>query len=195
MMQLLKILFHILIVVLTFLLAAWSFRAVAPQELAYAIAVVIVIAEIAVWLFTGKHGGGTWMLIKLAVPLIVFPGAAWLAGHLFGWPWYYNVPIAAAVACASGALAARHGAGHESRRLAEVGIATIIPLYTLAYLTAAGAPWTGLACAVAAMAVAPFVLRIAVAWPRSHERLLSIAGGLCAVWAVMIAGLALVGLM
>jgi hypothetical protein len=94
--------------------------------------------------------------------------------------------VAADIACALGTLGARHGAGRDTRRLAEAFVAVSIPLYSLIVLVIDGAPLTGLALGIGAAAVAPIVTKIAVTWPGKHENALVYAAAGCAVWGALI---------
>lgn len=186
-----KTVFHGIAVVLTFGVAAWYFRAVAPTGLADLLAAVLALAELGSWLFTGRHGVSFRGLCTVALPLIVFPGAAWILRYATGWADDFTLPVAAAVACAVGTLGARHGAGGDTRRLAETGVAVLLPPYVLVRLTVAGAPPLALACGVAAVAVAPLVVRVTITWPGKHEKVLMYASAACGAWAAVVGAVAL----
>lgn len=181
-----KMILHLLVLALVFLGLVLLFRSVATPPVAIGIAVALTIGEIAVLIGTGKHGGGLKLLVAIGWPLLVFPAVGWAIRIAFHSPWYITIPLAAGIACAAGALGARHGAGRDTRRLAEAFVAVSIPLYALVVLVVDGAPLIGLALGIGAAAVAPVVTKIAVTWPGKHENALVYASAVCAVWAVLV---------
>lgn len=181
-----KLLWHVLLIALVFVGLALLFRSVATPSVAVGIAVALTIGEIAVLIGTGRHGGGLRLLVAVGWPLLAFPLAGWLIRGVWAPAWYTTIPIAAAIACALGTLGARHGAGRDTRRLAEAFVAVSIPLYSLIVLVIDAAPLTGIALGIAAVAVAPIVTKIAVTWPGRHEDALVFAAGAAAAWAVLV---------
>jgi len=180
-MQAGKFLIHLVVAVVVFAVASWYFRSVAPADVAKLIALVLALIEIVAPLVGGKHGVSGLMLLRVGAPVLVFPGIAWLSIYLLHAAWYVTVPIAAGVACGVGAFAAGHGSGREHRRLISTGAAVLVPLYALVYVLIEGAPPLGLACACAAVAIAPMVVKVAVTWPGRHETVFLYATAACAV--------------
>lgn len=181
-----KVLFHLLLIALAFLALALLFRSVATPGVAVVIAATLTVAEVAVLIGTGKHGGGVRALAVIGLPLIAFPFAGWGIRIAFRPEWYITIPIAAAIGCAAGMLGARNGSGRDTRRLAEALVAVVIPLYAITVLVVDGAPLTGIALGIAAVAVAPITTKVAVTWPGHHEDVLVFAAGAAAVWAVLV---------
>lgn len=181
-----KLILHLLVLVLVFVGMVLLFRSVATPPVAIGIAAVLTLGEIAVLIGTGKHGGGLRLLVAIGWPLLAFPAVGWLIREVFHADWYITIPVAAAIACALGALGARHGSGRDTRRLAEAFVAVLVPLYALIVLVVDGAPLAGLALGIGAAAVAPITTKVAVTWPGKHENALVYASATCAVYAALI---------
>jgi len=180
-MQAGKFLLHLLVAVVVFAVAVWYFRSVAPAGVSAWIALGLALVELVAPLVGGKHGVSGWMLLRVGAPVLAFPGFAWLMIYLLRPAWYVTVPVAAGLACGVGAFAAGHGSGREHKRLIATGAAVLVPLYALLYVLVEGAPPIGLACACAAVAVAPLVVKVAVTWPGRHETVFLYATAACAV--------------
>lgn len=168
------------------------FCTVFPPSAAAIIAAIIAAAELAgaVLMGGGRHGGGLRLLMKIGLPLVLWPGIAWLLERVTGLDRFVSLAIASGVASALGMLGSGRGWGHESARLAAMGMSAALPLYTLILALVGGADPLGMACSVAAVAVAPMVARTAGTWPGTHERILREAGGACAFVAVVWAAIA-----
>lgn len=180
-MQAGKFLLHLVVAVVVFAVAVWYFRSVAPAGVAFWVALGLGLIELVAPLVGSKHGISGWVLLRVGAPVLAFPGFAWIMIYLRHPAWYVTVPVAAGLACGVGAFAAGHGSGREHKRLIAAGASVLVPLYALLYVLVEGAPPIGLACACAAVAVAPLVVKVAVTWPGRHETVFLYATAACAV--------------
>lgn len=183
----LSIILKLLLVAVAAILSYAYFSTVLPPTAAVIIAAIIAAAELAgaVLLGGGTHGGGLRLLMKIGLPLLLWPGIAWLLERVTGLDRFVSLAIASGLASALGVLGAGRGWGHENARLAAMAMSAALPLYTLILAILGNASDIGMACSVGAVAIAPLVVRGAGAWPGAHERVLRDAGAACAAVAVV----------
>lgn len=176
-----RVLFRVLLAALIASLAAALFREVLPYTASYVLGGAVFIAELASGLATGRHaaGGGVRVVLALGEVLLAWPLAALVLNYLHVLPVRpERVAFAAMVACAVGALAARHGSGRDSKRLLAVAVACAIPVYALGAALLSGDRWAA-AIGCMACAVAPLTASIAHVWPDAHHARLQDAFVVC----------------
>lgn len=190
----LSIILKLFLVAIAAILSYAYFVTVLPPTAAAIIAASIAAAELAgaVLLGGGTHGGGLRLLMKIGLPLLLWPGIAWLLERVTGFDRFVSLAIASGLASGLGVLGAGRGWGHENARLAAMAMSSALPLYTLVLAIGGGAGAIGMACSVGAVAIAPLVVRGAGAWPGTHEQILQGASAVCAATAVVWVAIALI---
>lgn len=178
----LKLIFRILLALLIGVLAGLLFRAVLPAPAANAVAVGVAVIELVGSLATAKSGGGHGIrfVLWLGEVILAWPIAAWV----LAWAGLHDrgvrVGLAAAIACAVGMLAARHGYGRENARLVAIIVAVAIPAYAILAAVASDDGRAVIAGCLAA-AVAPTTAAIAHVWPDAHYDRLMAASVVCLI--------------
>lgn len=185
----LRFVVNILAAVLIGIIAIYLYGAVLPQRAAVEVAALIAAIELASPIVAKNHGLSVRVMGKLALPLVVWPVLAIVLEHGLRLDWATGMAVAAIGATATGFLAAGHGSGRESLRLAGAGIATAIALYAMVASIVNVAPATAMAAASVAVGVATLVVYQAGVWPGRHERALLRAACVCAcvaaAWAAL----------
>ena len=170
---------NVLAALLVGIVAFYLYGAVLPQHAAVAVAVLIAAIELASPVVAKNHGLSIRIMGKLALPLVVWPILAIVLEHGLRLDWATGMAVAAIGAAATGFLAAGHGSGRESLRLAGAGTATAVALYAMVASIVSVAPATAMAAASVAVGVATLVVYQAGVWPGRHERALLWAAGAC----------------
>lgn len=185
----LRFIVNVLAALLVGIVAFYLYDAVLPQRAAVVVAVLVATMELASPIVAKNHGLSIRVMGKLALPLVVWPVLAIALERGLRLDWATGMAVAAVGAAATGFLAASHGSGRESSRLAGAGIATAIALYSMVATIVTDAPATAMAAASIAVCVAVLVVYQAGVWPGRHERALLRAACLCAcvaaAWAAL----------
>lgn len=181
----LRFIVNVLAALLVGIVAFYLYGAVLPQHAAVAVAVLIAAIELASPIVAGNHGLSIRVMGKLALPLVVWPVLAIALEHGLRLDWATGMAGAAVGAAATGFLAASHGSGRESLRLAGAGIATAIALYAMVATIVTNGPPTAMAAASIAVCVATLVVYQAGVWPGRHERALLWAASACGCVALL----------
>ena len=180
----LRFIVNVLAALLVGIVAFYLYGAVLPQRAAVVVAVLVATTELASPIVAKNHGLSIRVMGKLALPLVVWPILAIVLEHGLRLDWATGMAVAAIGAAATGFLAAGHGSGRESLRLAGASIATAIALYSTVATIVTDAPATAMAAASIAVGVATLVVYQAGVWPGRHERALLWAAGACGCVAV-----------
>lgn len=175
----LRFIVNVLAALLVGIVAFYLYSAVLPQRAAVVVAALTAAIELASPIVAKNHGLSVRVAGKLALPLVVWPILAIVLEHGLRLDWATGMALAAIGAATTGFLAAGHGSGRESLRLAGAGIATAIALYAMVASIIVGAPATAMIAASIAVGVATLVVYQAGVWPGRHERALLWAAGAC----------------
>lgn len=185
-----KIIFRILLAAFIGALAGLLFRSVLPAAGANGIAIGVAIIELVGGLATARNSAGVGIrfMLWLGEIVLAWPCAAWLLVMASWWApaWLgltdrgFRIGLAAAIACAIGMFAARHGYGRESARLVAIIVAVAIPAYAILAAVVSGDGLAVIAGCIAA-AVAPATAGVAHVWPDGHYERLRTAGAICLI--------------
>jgi hypothetical protein len=176
---------NVLVALLVGVAAFYLYGAVLPQSASVVVAVLIATMELASPLVAKNHGLSIRVMSKLALPLVVWPVLAIALERGLRLDWATGMAVAAVGAAATGFLAAGHGSGRESLRLAGAIIVTAIALYAMVVTIVADGTATAMAAASIAVCVATLVVYQAGVWPGRHERALLWAAGACGCVALL----------
>ena len=149
------------------------FGMVLPAGPAIGVAMLLATMELFAPMLAGRQGAAIRWLFRVAMPLVAWPGLAWLASaHITN----HGAAVTAAAAGASlvGLAAAGHGQGNEHARAGVALMVSLIPFIALLEALCSG---NAIAASVGCIAVAAgfFTAKVALVWPDRHERLMLVA--------------------
>ena len=159
--------------VLILFVGARLFWLVLPLWAAYTIAIVLACVEFFGPMLGGQHGMSLRLFLAMTLPFVAWTLVA-LVMLVASHDHWLNLAVGAIGGALTGLLAARHGQGHEHARLAELLVATSIPVVALVEcLTSGDRPAVAIACV--AVAAGFLAAKQALVWPDRLEQIM--AGG------------------
>lgn len=192
-----KFLFHFIVAIAIFALAAWAYSTVLPGAAALTLALVLGFLEIVSPAFS-KHGVSMRLIARAGLPLLLWPLFGLLFARLLlpGRPWITTMLLASLCASATGFSTHAHAQGRDTQgRITESTLAVAIPLYALVTALVLNAAPVDMALAAAGAGVACVVTYQSRTWPGRHETALLVGAAACgataAAW-LLAAGVALI---
>lgn len=171
-----RILFRVLLAIIIAMVGYWYFSALLPPAGAMTIAVIIAFAELAGSLFarggSAGAGGGMRVVLRSGLPLLTWPGFAWLLVAVGVGERDLRIALAATAACLLGAFAAHHGQGRNQYHLLAILVVASIALTSLAVALLSGSRHA-VAAGCLAVAVAVWVTRASHPWGDAQAKWLA----------------------